>query len=167
MTSSNTFADLLREQEEVGGWIQRFWNNVCKLGKDKITWAVLEHRKGLLERYWDNFMAEHRKLMRCQEASASAYVQQDLFSVVEEAYLQAAAMILQCQTDRSCPGSPGGRQAPSEVTRQLQLPKIELPTFSGDPLKWESFRDLFRSLVHDVEHLPDVQKLLYLKSSLT
>ncbi|XP_011884107.1 PREDICTED: uncharacterized protein LOC105571251 [Vollenhovia emeryi] len=51
--------------------------------------------------------------------------------------------------------------------RQIQLPKISLPTFSGGQLEWEGFRDLFRSLVGDVTDLPPVQKLQYLKASLT
>ncbi|XP_071651729.1 uncharacterized protein [Temnothorax longispinosus] len=52
------------------------------------------------------------------------------------------------------------------VVRQLQLPKINLPKFSGDQLAWEGFRDLFRSLVHDASDIPGVQKLQYLKSCL-
>lgn len=56
---------------------------------------------------------------------------------------------------------------PSAVLKQIQLPKINLPTFNGDQLAWEGFRDLFKSLVHDVVGLAPTQKLQYLKSSLT
>nr|XP_034195185.1 uncharacterized protein LOC117611359 [Osmia lignaria] len=165
MTTS--FSDLLREQEEVAGWIQRFWANVCKLGKDKLTGAVLEQRQGLLNRYWDTFLSGHRKLMRCKEASSSSYVKEDAFSVTEEAYLDAASMISHHLKELPSPCSSHVQQSNIAPPPHPQLPKIDLPKFSGDPLQWESFRDLFKSLVHDVSHLPDVQKLLYLKSSLT
>ncbi|XP_076398051.1 uncharacterized protein LOC105662716 [Megachile rotundata] len=101
--------------------------------------------------------------MRCKEAAASSYVQQDVFTTIEEAYLNTSAMIAQQLADRT----PSLRSEVEQIAAQPQLPKIDLPTFSGDPLKWESFRDLFKSLVHDVPHLSDVKKLLYLKSSLT
>ncbi|XP_076397876.1 uncharacterized protein LOC143266125 [Megachile rotundata] len=163
MPNTALFSDLLREQEELAGWIQRFWSNLCILGKDKITRAVLEQRMGLLDRYWSSFFSGHRALMRCKEAAASSYVQQDVFSAIEEAYLNTSAMIAQQLADRT----PSLRSEVEQIAAQPQLPKIDLPTFSGDPLQWESFRDLFKSLVHDVPHLSDVKKLLYLKSSLT
>ena len=49
--------------------------------------------------------------------------------------------------------------------RKVQLPKLSLPTFSGLQEDWESFRDLFRSLVHLDADLSGVQKLQYLKTS--
>lgn len=48
----------------------------------------------------------------------------------------------------------------------MQLPKIALPKFPGDSLAWEAFCDLFRSLVHDVSMISNVQKLQYLKNNL-
>ncbi|XP_046145807.1 uncharacterized protein LOC123989173 [Osmia bicornis bicornis] len=161
------YADILREQEELGRWIQRFWTNLCKLGREKITRAVLEQRRGLLERYWDAFLYGHCQLLRFEEAQDSAYVDQDRFSTIEEAYLQVAAQMAQYLEDLAQAGPSRGVQPPPETPEKPQLPKIQLPTFSGDPLKWESFRDLFKSLVHSVPNLQDVRKLLYLKSALT
>ncbi|XP_046145417.1 uncharacterized protein LOC114881524 [Osmia bicornis bicornis] len=97
----------------------------------------------------------------------SAYVDHDRFSTIEEAYLQVAAQMAQYQEDLAQAGPSRGVQPPPETPEKPQLPKIQLPTFSGDPLKWESFRDLFKSLVHSVPNLQDVRKLLYLKSALT
>ncbi|XP_076398078.1 uncharacterized protein LOC143266413 [Megachile rotundata] len=105
--------------------------------------------------------------MRCREASKSTYVQNDLFSEVEEAYLDAAAKIDQLVEELPNAGAAGGAPNPLSILSQPHLPKIQLPTFSGNPLEWESFRDLFRSLVHDVPHLSNTKKLLYLKSSLS
>lgn len=60
----------------------------------------------------------------------------------------------------------GGGTSVSPVVRQLQLPKINLSKFADDQLAWKGFRDLFRSLVHDLPDIPGVLKLQYLKSCL-
>jgi hypothetical protein len=47
----------------------------------------------------------------------------------------------------------------------LHLPKLQLPTFSGDPLKWMEYRDAFDVAVHQ-QKIPNVQKFNYLLSTL-
>lgn len=49
---------------------------------------------------------------------------------------------------------------------RLRLPKIELPNFDGNFKNWDSFRDLFSTLVHQNSDIPDIEKLVYLKSCL-
>ncbi|XP_071579510.1 uncharacterized protein [Temnothorax nylanderi] len=51
--------------------------------------------------------------------------------------------------------------------QNARLPYIKIPNFNGDPTKWLSYRDLFTSLVLNKTHLTDVEKLQYLKTSLT
>ena len=51
-------------------------------------------------------------------------------------------------------------------TRIAQLPKIPLPTFSGDYEDWDSFCDLFTTLVHEAPRVLDATKLQYLKTRL-
>jgi len=45
----------------------------------------------------------------------------------------------------------------------MNLPKINLPTFDGDKIKWENFRDLFKILVHNINNIPIIKKMHYLK----
>lgn len=47
------------------------------------------------------------------------------------------------------------------------LPRIELPTFDGNQLKWASFYELFKVLVHDNKALTDQQRIQYLFSRLS
>ncbi|HGJ5890207.1 MAG TPA: DUF1759 domain-containing protein [Arsenophonus apicola] len=61
----------------------------------------------------------------------------------------------------------GKASVKADSDEDSSLPRIPLPTFSGDILSWESFRDRFRSLIHDSKRLSKVRKLEYLKSSLT
>ena len=46
------------------------------------------------------------------------------------------------------------------------LPKLSIPTFTGDPLTWQSFWDCFDSAVNSNPILYDVQKLSYLRAQL-
>lgn len=48
----------------------------------------------------------------------------------------------------------------------IPLPAIQLPIFSGAYRDWESFRDMFTSIIHLKKELSNVQKLHYLKSFL-
>ena len=48
---------------------------------------------------------------------------------------------------------------------EAKLPKLELPTFSGDVTEWTSFWEQFQAVVH-VSELPDITKFSYLRSLL-
>lgn len=48
-----------------------------------------------------------------------------------------------------------------------RLPKLEIPSFNGDRLKWSEFWDSFSASVHKNTSLSDIEKLNYLMSKLT
>ena len=56
-----------------------------------------------------------------------------------------------------------GTYMPSSASR---LPKLSLPKFSGDPIKWQSFWDSFEAAVHANTNLTGVEKLNYLRAQL-
>ena len=47
-----------------------------------------------------------------------------------------------------------------------KLPKLTLPVFSGNPLDWLTFWDLFQVAIHLNPNLSGVQKFNYLKAQL-
>ena len=47
-----------------------------------------------------------------------------------------------------------------------RLPKLALPTFSGNILEWQTFWDSYESAVHQNPSLTNVQKFNYLKAQL-
>ena len=49
---------------------------------------------------------------------------------------------------------------------KVKLPKITLPRFNGDPVRWMSFWDSYQSAVHLNSELTDVDKFNYLRSLL-
>ncbi|XP_062538566.1 uncharacterized protein LOC134206850 [Armigeres subalbatus] len=60
---------------------------------------------------------------------------------------------------------------PGDVTLRggmdhVRLPQIQLQSFDGNIDDWLSFRDLYTSLIHEKQDLPDVEKFHYLKGCL-
>ena len=53
----------------------------------------------------------------------------------------------------------------SVSSQSVKLPKLDLPKFGGDVLKWQSFWEMFQASVHDAD-LPNVTKFSYLRSLL-
>ena len=51
----------------------------------------------------------------------------------------------------------------SRVLQVTRLPKLSLPTFSGDPLTWQTFWDSFDAAVNKNVGLSGVQKFTYLR----
>ncbi|XP_065073868.1 uncharacterized protein LOC135697936 [Ochlerotatus camptorhynchus] len=65
---------------------------------------------------------------------------------------------------------PDARPVPQAVPAngsRVKLPEIRLPNFSGQLMEWVTFRDTFRSLIHNNQQLTAVDKISYLRSSLT
>ena len=54
----------------------------------------------------------------------------------------------------------------SSHNHSSRLPKLNLPTFSGNPLRWFTFWDSFEAAVHSNTSLGGVQKFTYLKAQL-
>ena len=54
---------------------------------------------------------------------------------------------------------------PQPQLERIRLPKIPLPTFHGDPLKWPTFWQSFETSIH-TQPIPAVQKMTYLFTSL-
>ena len=58
-------------------------------------------------------------------------------------------------------------QLNNSKTCSVRLPKIEIPTFSGDKLKWTEFWDAFEATIYKYLNISDTEKLNYLMSKLT
>lgn len=62
--------------------------------------------------------------------------------------------------------SSANNSATASPLSDLKLPRMNLPIFSGNYLEWQSFFDLFESLVDANPSLKDSQKLYFLKTNL-
>nr|XP_012152152.1 PREDICTED: uncharacterized protein LOC105664039 [Megachile rotundata] len=134
------------------------------MGAVKITKGVVSARLELLEKNWTAFSETHNELLDVfSKESEHFYFQEDYISIGEEAYLAQKAFLLDLQEELST-----GKSTPSQNPSSLRaLPKIVLPVFSGEYNNWSNFRDLFQSLIIDNDSLSLVEKLHYLKTSLS
>lgn len=69
-------------------------------------------------------------------------------------------------TDQS-PQTDPPTSSPVQTRHKLKLPQASLPTFSGRYEEWMSFQDTFKTMIDDQVDLTNVEKLQYLKSTLT
>lgn len=63
--------------------------------------------------------------------------------------------------------SVGGNSSIDQRHKQVKLPTITLPKFSGNPLDWQQFWDLFRASIHSRSDVSDATKFHYLVGLLT
>ncbi|XP_076660868.1 uncharacterized protein LOC143364357 [Halictus rubicundus] len=162
---STKVTELVAAQTDLGGRISRFLSNLRKSGAEYLTRPNLLRRRELLESYWRLFTERHAEITRQAEPTLP-YLFTDLFSEVEEAYIEHGSAIDEMLEAKPAPPTPvpvNTMPAESEVV----LPPMKLPSFSGDLYQWESFRDQFCSLVHESTRIPKVRKMQYLKSCLT
>ena len=66
--------------------------------------------------------------------------------------------------------TPGGTSTPGTarvpIPDRVKLPKISLPRFCGNHMKWTAFWDSFNSAVHENDRLSEIDKFNYLRSLL-
>ncbi|XP_046145806.1 uncharacterized protein LOC123989172 [Osmia bicornis bicornis] len=165
---------LIRENKVHARLISNALSNFKKLGKANHTPAVIRGRLSLLKDYWNKFQATHIQIEVAateEETRTNSYFSEDIFGNTEAAFLSALdALMAALPADNEAASNPCNISSVSchrESAPSVKLPRIELPKFSGDYTEWENFRDLFHALVGSNESLSDVQKLHYLKASLT
>ncbi|XP_062533826.1 uncharacterized protein LOC134202861 [Armigeres subalbatus] len=82
--------------------------------------------------------------------------------------LKATLMsILTSQTSTSSSMQQPVLHGPVGGLSRVKLPEIRLPSFCGQLREWVSFRDTFRSLIHNNQQLTEMDKFTYLRSSLS
>lgn len=64
----------MKKQLVTKGLIDRFWENLVKVGKDKVTQPYLRARLALLETYWTRFETGHYALLDDDSAFTSDYI---------------------------------------------------------------------------------------------
>lgn len=115
------------------GYINRFWENFLKIGKEKITHKYLATKRELLDEYWNRFCDTHSELLSYDNIDDSDYMQQDAFLEAENNYA-----VIKSRTVSAMPAEATGAVKRTfdadAVLKHIQLPKISLPKFSRDKL---------------------------------
>ncbi|XP_011168890.1 uncharacterized protein LOC105202196 [Solenopsis invicta] len=163
----------IKQQVVLAGYISRMWVNLQKLGQAKITTYEVSSRLARFDDYWRHYQDVHFEIVANPKVDKTDYIKNDYFTITEEEYFGMRSKLNDLFVHLNRAGAalqerPGPSfTAVAPVLRRMQLPKLELPKFSGDQLEWEGFRNLFRSFVYDITGVPKVQKLQYLMGCLT
>ncbi|XP_045459918.1 uncharacterized protein LOC123670468 [Melitaea cinxia] len=149
--------------------------NLRKTPKERIKKAYLETRLEQLETLWNDFKEGHKNIIlkiSKEEDRKLPYFKNEVFEAFEEMYISTKSMLkemivpfLKSSNNSQTTGVPDVND--SNKNCDIKLPIIKIPTFTGKYEEWQTFYDLFCSLIHNNEALSPVQKLHYLKSNLS
>ncbi|XP_014356362.2 uncharacterized protein LOC106709163 [Papilio machaon] len=162
---------LISNQEELSKLIKKAINNYSKSPKARITSSYIETRLESLKTYWAKFQDNHDNITRSIDKSEQAkleYFTEDLYDQVEELYTDYHSKMKEDlkSFSQSSTSATSTNVIASSPSCDVRLPQINLPTFTSGYEEWQSFHDLFVSLIHNNEKLTSVQKMHYLKSCL-
>ncbi|XP_046614185.1 uncharacterized protein LOC124302277 [Neodiprion virginianus] len=161
--------------------ISRAVDNLRKLGEAKITYGQVKSRLNASNSSWNKFQENHEKISEIKFAAKGdqldaikklSYFAKDYYGLCEEHFLSGEGVMLDLLESLK-PASAATAQAaaaPQDAPAggsSRRLPRIELPTFAGSYSEWKPFHDLFSSMVRENSQLSEVEKLHYLKTSVT
>lgn len=158
---------LFRRRTTARSLLTRAYNKTKEIIDDKPALSAVNVRLEYLEKNFANFEDIQdgiEQLVEEDDLDGENSVRED----VEEQYLEHKALLLSIYEEVTPvnPVNPPDRPIQSHHnmdTGRAKLPRMELPTFSGDVKEWTSFYDLFKVMVHDKPGLTEVEKLQYLK----
>lgn len=166
---------LLSKQEDVVSAIRFTIDNFKKLGSKSHTPAVTRNRMSILQERWARCQVLHADIKNSAtqlERTDHPYFKERMFDGAEDAYLTTsdfmAETLEKLTKPVACSSVNFNNSSVSDCNSALiPLPRINLPKFSGQYIEWVNFRDLFTSLFASNKNLSNVQRLHYLKVSLT
>lgn len=161
-------------QQDLFETLKRSELNFRKSPKERIKKAYVEARLENLEQLWRDFKDGHKHLIykASKEDKSDDYFTSEMYEKFEDLYLQYKTNLKEAvqPPTTEMPSAPAQLSSPSvcmeKSVNEVKLPVITLPTFSGRYEEWQSFADLFVTLIHENKRLTAVQKLHYLKTNL-
>ncbi|XP_065361949.1 uncharacterized protein LOC135955527 [Calliphora vicina] len=169
----------VEDQKKIVEHIERVSTTFQAKPKDAFSRGYLQTILEDLESSFKSFKDGHDQLNDMVRESSIAekdvpYLSTNTFYKCYDVYISLKTNILDLLFELDSPQTPTVHASTFAATSRnesfcagARLPKIDLPTFSGDYLEWISYRDMFKTLVHQNNSLTKVQKYFYLKSSCT
>ncbi|XP_031788866.1 uncharacterized protein LOC116417890 [Nasonia vitripennis] len=168
----------LVKQKRISGFLLNFKRNTVRLAASARTLPHMRTRLSLLETYWSEYTQRDLVLQANRSAfKGEAYFENDEYLEVESSYVESKADMFQLIEDLEIAARPPvtvtGAQnnqvvhappvpGPSEFAN---MPKCQIPKFSGKAEEWETFKEQFSSMVKNKANLPDAIKMQYLVDS--
>lgn len=174
----------IEQQLLTSNLIAKAYDNFIGDGLSTITMQRVNSRISAIKDDWDCFCLEHKAILismsQLSDTDRSvtknhSYFSANIYAVTHEAYVETIERLNSLlESDQGSAPSTSSAQFPTSTSTGLpaffhhaRLPRIDLPKFNGTPSDWISFKDPFSSLVIAHPTLLSVEKLQYLKISLT
>ena len=163
--------------------MSRAFINLKKKGEQN-TRGQIETRLTKLDKRWEAMKELHEKITALKTtANASVnYFKENFIADAEETYLDERAKFVDAllaleaasrntagsgnQTNANGSGTQPNAIEPHPTSRR-KMPQINMPNFSGNYSEWTSFKDYFTTLVIQNMDISNVERLHYLKASLS
>lgn len=170
-----TVNKLIALQSELVDNLKKAEKNFKKSPKERIKLVYVETKLGILEQLYLDFKNYHKQIITSatKDDKKASYFTEDVYETFEELYVdyktllteQLQALLPPVRVQAAAVSTPGGKFESEHG--DVRLPRVNLPTFSGKYEEWQSFYDMFSTLIHNSKSITSVQKLHYLKGSLT
>lgn len=156
--------------------IEKLLVNCKKLTKARQTTGTYTSTLEILEIEWNKYSVNNTALLALSILDLDHdYFENDEFNCVREVYIELKA---KCKDrleelnpipliDQENASTPTRHHSIVNYSSKPKLPPIQIPTFSGSYKDWIPFYDTFFHLIHKCTDLAAVEKLHYLKSSLS
>ena len=141
-------------------------SELSEIGNNKVKVKIRIERLSELRVAYVQLRDRIMSLLADEEIENELCCWREFLDEIDQA-LDAAHEYLNKQCNSEEQSSKGSVHKDSHQSSNLKLPRIELPKFSGDVLKFQNFWDQFEAAVHNNDDLPNVQKFTYLRSVLT
>lgn len=153
------------KQEERYDTLVKSFSNYKKSPKERVTISYIEARLENLEKVYQKMCDTHQEIIthvtKAERVKINYFIA-EVMSEFEELYFEYKGKMKGDLARLNATVPPL-----SKVNCEVKLPQINLPCFTGGYDEWQTFYDMFVSLIHDNANLSAVQKLHYLKSSLS
>lgn len=120
---------ILKRQLHTRMYIDRFWENLVKIGRDKLTTA---YRARIARVLLEIFLDTHDVLLNFDGIDGHDYMTLGLYGSTENTYINAKSrMVDQLTVAKASEPAP---EAPvsTGILKHIQLSRFNLPTFSGE-----------------------------------
>lgn len=161
--------------EDLASLFKKTQINLKKCPKERLSKpGYLQSRIQTIEEYWVAFKKAHNDLLRSttrEQRGVIPYYVNEEFLLHEDLYLcmlgDLRDMLASCTSKTTDQPSCSNMSCDGKLRAKVSLPNIQLPPFSGNYEEWPTFKDLYVSLIHECTTLSEVEKLHYLKTSIS
>ncbi|EZA55743.1 hypothetical protein X777_04162 [Ooceraea biroi] len=163
MADEKNQAALVKQRGKIKGCCTRIKTYVDAV--ESATPVVRAQIEDKLDMYWSEYDTVQSSLEAIDETEVNDR------AAFEEAFYSLCGKIremlnLGAARSAAAPGPSTSVRSTTEPSIHIQLPRLNLPKFSGKYEEWFPFFDTFNSIIHSNESLNATQKFQYLRTSL-